>query len=56
MELHLNAEVLSGVLSALLLLLFVAIWAWAYSARRRPGYEAAARLPLEEDPEQGDAP
>jgi cytochrome c oxidase cbb3-type subunit 4 len=41
---------LSGVVTALLLLLFVGIVLWAWSGRRRAAYEAAARLPLEEDP------
>jgi cytochrome c oxidase cbb3-type subunit IV len=40
---------LSGIFTALLILVFVGIIAWAYSARRRPTFDAAARLPLEED-------
>jgi cbb3-type cytochrome oxidase subunit 3 len=38
-----------GLMTALLLVAFVAICAYAYSARRRTAYEALARLPLEED-------
>jgi cytochrome c oxidase cbb3-type subunit 4 len=41
---------LSGVVTAVLLLAFIGIVLWAWSGRRRATYEAAARLPLEEDP------
>ena len=39
----------SGIAAAVLLVLFIGICLWAYSARRRPRYDAAAQLPLEED-------
>lgn len=42
-----NAGVVSGAVTALLLVLFVGAWAWAWSARRQPDFAAAARLPLE---------
>lgn len=44
-----NAGTVSGVVTALLLALFVGAWAWAWSEGRRAGFEAAARLPLDED-------
>ncbi len=47
---------LRGVLSGVLLLAFIGIWLWAYSARRRATYQAAALLPLEEDIEPGESP
>ena len=40
---------LSGIVTSLLLLVFVAGWAWAWSPRRRRDFEEAARLPLEDD-------
>ncbi len=40
---------LSGIVTSLLLLVFVAGWAWAWSPRRRHDFEEAARLPLEDD-------
>jgi cytochrome c oxidase cbb3-type subunit 4 len=40
---------LSGVCTALLIILFVALFAWAWSSRRRAAFDASARLPLEED-------
>jgi cytochrome c oxidase cbb3-type subunit IV len=39
---------LSGIVTALLLVLFVAAWAWAWSPRRKRDFDEAARLPLDE--------
>ena len=33
----------------LLILGFLGIWAWAWSRKRKTTFEAASRLPLEED-------
>ena len=41
--------IVSGVFTALLIVVFMGIVAWAYSSRRRSTFEDAARLPLEED-------
>jgi cytochrome c oxidase cbb3-type subunit 4 len=41
--------VLSGAITAALLALFCGLCAWAYSRRRRGEFEAAARMPLEDD-------
>ena len=38
-----------GIITALLLVLFVWLVAWAWSRRRTPVFDAAARAPLEED-------
>jgi cytochrome c oxidase cbb3-type subunit IV len=38
----------SGIVTAVLLVLFVAAWAWAWSPRRKRGFDEAARLPLDE--------
>jgi len=40
---------LSGVMTAVLMLVFIGVVVWAWSGRRRQGFDAAARLPLEED-------
>jgi cytochrome c oxidase cbb3-type subunit 4 len=37
-----------------LLGLFIGIWAWAWSSKRKPGFDAAARLPLEDDVDTAD--
>jgi cytochrome c oxidase cbb3-type subunit 4 len=38
-----------GVLTAILMALFIALVFWAYSRHRKPDFDAAARLPLEDD-------
>jgi cytochrome c oxidase cbb3-type subunit IV len=40
---------ISGIVTAILLVSFLAAWAWAYSSRRRAEFEAAARMALEEE-------
>jgi cytochrome c oxidase cbb3-type subunit 4 len=39
----------SGIVTAVLLIAFLSVAAWAYSAKRKSSFDAAARLPLEED-------
>ena len=39
---------LSGIITLLLLLLFVAGWYWAWRPARRAEFEAAARMPLDD--------
>ena len=41
---------LRGIITAVLLALFIALIIWAWSKRRTADFEAAARAPLEEDP------
>jgi cytochrome c oxidase cbb3-type subunit 4 len=43
----------SGIVTAILLVVFVGGWAWAWSPRRKAGFDAAARLPLGNDAERG---
>jgi cytochrome c oxidase cbb3-type subunit 4 len=40
---------LSGIFTALLIVLFTGLVMWAWSSRRRESFDASARLPLEED-------
>ena len=40
-----------GIVTALLLVLFIWLIAWAWSRQRTTAFDAAARLPLEEDGE-----
>ena len=52
-----DAGILHGLWTALLLVTFAAIVAWAWSGRRKRDFAEAARLPLEEDepaPRAGD--
>jgi cytochrome c oxidase cbb3-type subunit 4 len=38
-----------SVWTVLMVLLFIGIIVWAWSSKRKPGFEEAARLPLEDD-------
>lgn len=38
-----------GVLTVVLMVLFIALVFWAYSRRRNADFEAAAQLPLDDD-------
>ena len=40
-----------GIVTGVLLVLFLSLVVWAWSKRRRADFEAAARLPLEEEPD-----
>ena len=51
-----NAGLLHGLWTALLLAAFLAIVVWAWSSRRKPDFDEAARLPLEDDGPLPDVP
>ena len=40
---------IAGIVTAVLLVLFVVGWAWAWSPRRKTGFDAAAQMPLEDE-------
>jgi cytochrome c oxidase cbb3-type subunit 4 len=40
---------LSGIITGVLLLLFIGVCIWAFSPRRRRDFDAASRLPLDDD-------
>jgi len=44
-----NIYTFYGLLTVLMLILFLGIVAWAYSSKRKPGFDEAAQLPLEEN-------
>lgn len=44
-----DSGIVSGVVTAILLVVFIGGWAWAWSAKRKTDFDAAARLPLEDD-------
>ena len=52
LHMGISSGTISGIVTAVLILLFLGIVGWAWSGRRRATYEAAARLPLEEDGDQ----
>ena len=37
-----------GLFTLVMIVLFVALVVWAYSSKRKPTFDAAARLPLED--------
>lgn len=39
---------ISGLSTALLLVMFLGVWAWAFSKRRQADFNEAAQLPLDE--------
>ena len=39
----------NGLITGLLLVLFVAIWVWAWSGRNKDKFDRMSRLPLEEE-------
>jgi cytochrome c oxidase cbb3-type subunit 4 len=39
---------ISGIVTVVLLVVFVGGWAWAWSPRHRKSFDEAARLPLED--------
>ena len=41
-----------GLVTAVLFVLFIGLWVWVFSKKRHAEYEAASRLPL--DDEDGD--
>jgi cytochrome c oxidase cbb3-type subunit 4 len=41
----------SGIITAILIVAFCGIVGWAWSSRRREAFDAAARMALEEDSE-----
>ena len=43
----------SGIVTAVLLVLFLGGWVWAWSPKRRAEFDAAARLPLDESKQGG---
>ncbi|HUI62003.1 MAG TPA: CcoQ/FixQ family Cbb3-type cytochrome c oxidase assembly chaperone [Steroidobacteraceae bacterium] len=53
-ELEAFTGVVRGLMAGLLLLMFVGLFLWVYSGKRRKSFESASRLPLEEDSHTGD--
>lgn len=50
-----NINLLRGAILIALIIGFVAIVLWAWSKKRKPDFEEAARMPLEEDEKTADA-
>lgn len=48
-ELEAVTGLVRGLMAGILLVMFIGLWVWVFGRKRRAGFEAAARLPLEED-------
>ena len=44
-----DTGILRGIITAILMVAFLGMWIWAYSAKRRATFDSAARMPLQED-------
>ncbi len=44
-----DINLIRGILTAVIFIAFIGIWAWAWSSRRKADFDASAALPLEED-------
>ena len=42
-------NVFNGVMTGVLLVLFIGIWVWAWSSRNRQKFDEMAHLPLQDD-------
>lgn len=41
--------IVRGLITIMVLVLFVGIWAWSWSRKRHTEFDAAARMPLDDD-------
>jgi cytochrome c oxidase cbb3-type subunit 4 len=44
-----DINTLRGITTALALIAFVGVWIWAWSSKRKPGFDEAANLPFADD-------
>jgi cytochrome c oxidase cbb3-type subunit 4 len=44
-----DINLLRGAILILLIISFAGLWAWAWSRKRKPAFDEASMLPLEED-------
>lgn len=49
---RMNAGLVNGIVTGVLLLAFIGLVLWAWSGKRKKDFERAARLPLDDDKEQ----
>jgi cytochrome c oxidase cbb3-type subunit 4 len=40
----------NGVLTALLIVIFIGVWIWAWSSKNKQTFDAMAQLPLQDQP------
>ena len=42
-------NVINGLMTGLLLIIFIGIWIWAWSSRNKQAFDSLSKLPLEEN-------
>ncbi len=53
MSAHIDVDYVRGIIAAALFVVFIAMWLWTYSPRRKAEFASLERLPLEDDIETG---
>nr|WP_298721971.1 CcoQ/FixQ family Cbb3-type cytochrome c oxidase assembly chaperone [uncultured Steroidobacter sp.] len=48
MSIEFNMGLVRGLLTLILFLAFMTLWAWAWNKHRKPEFDRMARLPLED--------
>jgi cytochrome c oxidase cbb3-type subunit 4 len=48
MSIEFNVGLVRGLLTLILFLAFMTLWAWAWNKNRKPDFDRMARLPLED--------
>ena len=44
-----DSDIVRGAILVAMIIGFLGMWAWAWSKKRKPEFDRAAQLPLEED-------
>ena len=48
-DVDMDINVLRGIILFVLIISFIGLWAWAWNRKRKPAFDEASMLPLEED-------
>ena len=48
-DVEMDINILRGAILLVLLFSFLGLWVWAWSRKRKPAFDEASMLPLEED-------
>ena len=48
-DVDMEINVLRGIILIVLIISFIGLWAWAWNRKRKPAFDEASLLPLEED-------
>ena len=56
MSIEMNIGIVRGLLTLILFLAFMTLWAWAWSKHRQSDFDRMARLPLDDQDSSQDQP